>query len=282
MTRHTRSDTRVYRSRKTRLSYLSCCMLFVSFMLIISGLIGKRSTPADLIITPESTPAPTDVTTAFDETHDERRMTLALKDWYTIQLGVYTSQESADELADSYRDRGAAGFVWPDGDRYRVLASVYDNQEDAQRVRQRLLEQQSIDSYVYTIKPGDLAMEVKGMKGQLDALEACFKQLNASSINLQNLSMKLDMQETDSQAVAKALSEEAHRLRALERLLTERFAPPLHPLISGMKELLNNWAGRTESLASQKLGSSMLAARVKYETLMMIYSAKAYSESLKP
>ncbi|MBQ8537224.1 MAG: SPOR domain-containing protein, partial [Clostridia bacterium] len=172
MARRSRMEQKVYQTGGSPWRFLSYGMIFVSCMLLISGLFGPGSAPADLTVVPSFTPAPTVVADVFDETPASRQITVDSGKWYAIQLGIYGSADSADAQAQAYKQRGAAGYVWQEDERYRVLAAVYPLEEDAKAVRQQLREGQNIDSYVYAIESTTLTLRLTGMAGQLDALEA--------------------------------------------------------------------------------------------------------------
>jgi len=279
MPRADRVETKVYPGG-SGWRILTYAMVFVSFMLVISGLLGKDSAPADLTVIPSQTPAPTAIAQVFDETPDEREISIASQTWYTIQLGIYESQTSAQELADNYRARGAAGYLWQDGARFRVLAAVYDNQEDAQSVRSQLRENQNIDSYIYTIEPVCLTLRLKGMKGQLDGLQAAFEALEATPLDLLKLSIRLDRQEADTNEVKAVLGEKRDALIDLARLLEERFLKPYHPLVEQLIPLLSQWNQRLTEAASFEGSAAALAGMLKRENLALIESAQSYYQQI--
>ena len=74
-------------------------------------------------------PAPT--LSPADAAAESRTVTLPGKTWYTLQLGVFEQQDAADALAESYRGRGAGGYVLLE-EHYRVLAAGYETRADAQ------------------------------------------------------------------------------------------------------------------------------------------------------
>jgi len=280
MTRQSRVETREYRTRKNTWGFMTYSMVFVSLMLIVSGMLAKGAAPADLTVIPEAAPKPTPVTQTFDETPDERRLSLPSNQWFALQLGVYESKESAEVTAASYRQRGAAGYVWQEGDRNRILAAVYSEEDDAQRVREKLRTQQNIDTYVYEIAAEDVTIEFKGMKGQLDAIEACFDKLRQTPMNLLKLSRSLDAQETDTAEAKRQLKNEANDLKQLTQLISQRFIKPYHPLVEGMETLLNSWSSCLEQLSLSEENEAAFGGRVKYETLALIQSAKVYYKTL--
>ena len=192
---------RVYPRQREPGKWLSYLLLFLSVTVILSGLVSRGG---DLSIQPAvtATPIPTDA--YFDETVEEREITLPSATWYALQLGAFESETAAEELAQQFIKRGAAGYVWHDG-RYRTLAAVYPTREDAQTVREQLSDAHSVDSYLYQIDLPALHLLMKGMKGQLDILEAAFAHANDLTVNRQAVSVAMDRQEMSGEEAAQLL-----------------------------------------------------------------------------
>ena len=280
MARTGRVETKVYAARKNRCHALSYAMLFISCILLISGLMGTGNPPTDLTVIPAVTPSPTKTAGAFDETPDEREITLAVQPWYAIQLGIYENEKSARELAESYKTRGAAGYLWQDGERYRVLAAVYDQEEDARSVRSQLKEYQHIDSYVFDIASVELVLRMKGTKGQLDSLEACFKSLESLPETLQQISVALDRQEMNEEEIKRTLSNESSKVSELRMLLQERFLKPYHQVVSSLAETLSLWEQKLAALIDYQGSATALAGLIKAETLAFIQSVHIYYQGI--
>lgn len=130
---------RVYPRQREPGKWLSYLLLFLSAVVVISGVVSRGG---DLTIEPAATATPIPTDAYFDETVEEREITLPSATWYALQLGAFESETAAQELGQQFVKRGAAGYVWHDG-RYRTLAAVYPSLEDAQAVREQLSEAHS-------------------------------------------------------------------------------------------------------------------------------------------
>ena len=131
MSRQERMQRKVYRAQRSSLRWAAAAMAAASLWLLAAGVLNSHEDESQLAVEPSLTPAPTPVTRTFDESADSRQITVPATPWYAIQLGVFEAEESAGQQAEMYRSRGAAGYVWQDGERYRVLAAVYPSEEDA-------------------------------------------------------------------------------------------------------------------------------------------------------
>ena len=255
-------------------------MLFLSCVVLFAGFLSRGTSRDDLTVVPSVTPAPTQVMETFDETPDSREITIPARAWYAIQLGVYENQDAARQQAESFISRGAAGYVFEDGGRYRVLAAVYPAQEDAKTVRGQLKDQHEIDSYVYTLNQPELVLRMSGMAGQLDALEAALTFLPQAAVQLQAMSIALDQREADTSRTASDLSGLYAQAQTLFTLLESRFPSPRHTLVDGLLKQLKNLQTRITGLGNRQLGLVELAAALKYETLASIGEVNQFLQSI--
>jgi len=276
-----RMQRKVYRTQKNGLRWAAAAMTAVSFLLIAVGVIGSPKNGSQLAVEPSLTPGPTPVTRTFDETVDARQISVPQSPWYAIQLGVFESEDSALAMAEGYRSRGAAGYIWQDSERYRVLAAVYPDEEDAKRVRTQLKEGQSIDSYVFAIEPMNLTLKLSGMAGQLDVLEAIYTFWQETALELQKESLELDQREMDTKQVRERLTAMVEANEVLLELVSQRFTKPYHAAVQPAAELLQQFAAHlNELLANEQQSSVAIGAAIKYEALWMIAHMRQYYEQL--
>lgn len=269
-------NKRVYPGERQPAKWLSYLLLFLSAVVILSGVMkGGGSQP---VIEPVPTATPIPMNQAFDETLESREIALPGSLWYALQLGAFEGEEAAKELAERYITRGAAGYVWQDG-RYRTLAAIYPTREDAQSVRQQLQTGHTIESYLYEISVPALTVRMKGMKGQIDILEAAFLHANDLVSALQRLSVQMDRQEmnvAEARATLLALKDQT-ALVALR--LEQRFSPPRNAAVQGLIGLFRECgAFATEQNADES--AVTLGRRIKYQAIHSLYLTKAIVDSL--
>ncbi len=241
-------NRRVYKTGSFPSKWLTYLLLFLSATVLLGGLLQNKD-DIGLSITPALTPTPIPTGEAFDETRESRDIALAGHEWYALQLGVFDGEASAKELAERFRARGAAGYIWNDG-RCRVLAALYASKDDAQGVRKQLSEQHSVDTYLFTINLPEMALRLSGMKGQLDIIEAAFAQANGITESLQALSIAMDKQETGAEDAIAALRAIATQADTVKLRLMQRFPEPHHKTVDGLIGCFEDYRAFADNLKS--------------------------------
>ena len=232
------TSKRVYPADRKPAKGLSYLLLFLSAVVILSGLAGRGLDAPVIQAVP--TPSPIPLLDAFDETPEEREVSLTGAVWYALQLGAFEDEAAAKELAERFRLRGAAGYLWQDG-RYRVLAAIYPSKEDAQNVRRQLLAQHAIETFLYEVSLPALTLRVNGMKGQIDVLEAAFLHANELILGLQELSVRLDRQEANAAEARERLLALAGQTDLVALRLEQRFPAPREQTIQGLIALFRTY-----------------------------------------
>ena len=270
-------EKRVFRTAGFGGRLLNGALLFLSAVVLLSGLAtGGAGDSMSVAVKPTETPIPLEE--AFDETPDSREWTTPRQLWYALQLGTFDNAESAKELAGQYRQRGAAGFVWEDN-RFRTLAALYVSREDAQGVRTKLWENHGIDAYPYEIELPALTLRMSGMKGQLDAMQAAFERGQELIAALQDLSTRMDRQETtvgEAQTELQALRESA---RTVSLRLQQRFAKPRHASVDALIALFDELTAFCDALPKEP-SAVELATDVKYQALSTLYRLKTVCDQM--
>lgn len=110
-------------------------------------------------------------------------------DMYLLQMGVFTSEENAQNLVDSLILMGAAGYALNDGDVVRVIASGYNTQESANNVCARLVGQ-GYECTVYNLKADAVQMRITASDSRIEHIRSALQlayslieQLNDEVIN---------------------------------------------------------------------------------------------------
>ena len=263
-------EKRTYRAPGGGKRILTGVLLFVSCLLILSGLLRDNS--GGLKVEVKVTPTPTMLARTFDETMTSRQISVSQRGWYAIQLGAFDSEASAQAQADSFVARGAAGYVLKDS-RYRVLAALYPTREEAQTVRQQLQTQHKIDSYVYEVSLPEIILNVEGMAGQLDVLEAGMQFLNTALERFCQSAISMDRQDMSVEQELTKLAEIASQADTLANALTLRFTSVKSTVVDKLVTQLGEVSKATMAVAdaSQK-GTIAMAAQMKYQTLVLLSS----------
>ena len=172
-----RVEQRLYRQQMAR-RRLGRMIVLMLLIFAAGALTLSRNAALHLTAETIAQPTATPIAAAYDQTVVSREITLAAETWYAIQTGVFSNEDAAREKAELLTDRGAPGAVVEDGEKWRVFIACYGTETDAASVRQRLGENQRIETYLYRWTCPELQLRLKGMAGQVDVAEAGFTQRN--------------------------------------------------------------------------------------------------------
>lgn len=258
-----RVEQRLYRRRmaRKRLGRMAALMLL---LLAAGAMTVSRYTVSRLSAETIAQPTATPVALGYDQTIVSREITLPAETWYAIQTGVFSTREAADGKADALTNRGAPGAVIEDGEKWRVFIACYGTETDAAAVRQRLGENQRIETYLYRWTCPELQLRLKGMAGQVDVAEAGFTLLAQSARTLRDTASLLDAGELTLLEAREQLSALDNQLTLWRTTAQERFGrnPP-----SPIRELLtcfDAWAQIKPRLDAPD-NKTALSAQLKLE-----------------
>ena len=249
-----RVEQRLYRQQMAR-RRLGRMIVLTLLIFAAGALTLSRNAASHLTAETIAQPTATPIAAAYDQTVVSREITLAAETWY---------EDAAREKAELLSDRGAPGAVVEDGEKWRVFIACYGTETDAASVRQRLGENQRIETYLYRWTCPELQLRLKGMAGQVDVAEAGFTLLLQAARTLRDTASLLDAGEL-------TLTEAQEQITALDGQMTlwrqtaqERFGrnPP-----SPIKELLalsDAWAQIRGNLENQD-SKTALSAQLKLE-----------------
>lgn len=132
---------------------------------------------------------------------------------YALQMGAFSNEENAKSEADKLRTRGAAGYIYHK-DLYRVFASIYQNEADAQAVRKQLLDSEGIEASVYVIQAPGAAFRVTASAEGLASVKSAFQALQTARDELYTLCTDLDrkqISQAEARTELKSLAEDARK-----------------------------------------------------------------------
>lgn len=258
-----RVEQRLYRRRmaRKRLGRMVVLMLliFAAGALTISHNAAAHLT-AETIAQPTATP----IAAGYDQTVVTREITLAAETWYAIQTGVFSTEDAAREKSELLTDRGAPGAVVEDGEKWRVFIACYGTEADASSVRQRLGENQSIETYLYRWTCPELQLRLKGMAGQVDVAEAGFTLLLQAARTLRDTASLLDAGELTLLEAQKQITALGGQVTLWRKTAQERFGRNPPSPIEELLALSDAWAQIKANLDAAD-SKTALSAQLKLE-----------------
>jgi len=132
-------------------------------------------------------------------------------------------------------------------------------------VREQLETQHGIDTYLYQIELPAVRVRMKGMRGQLEILQAAFLHTDDLLRNLQEISVSMDRRELNADEAIASLKELDSQLQTVSLRLQQRFPSPRHQTVEGLLGIVENFHRFLAQTDGQ--GSSVsLAASLKHQT----------------
>lgn len=220
---------------------------------------------AERIAQPTATP----VASSYDQTVVTREVTLEEAVWYTIQTGVFSSEEAASEKAGAYADRGAPGTVVEENGKWRVFIASYGTEADASAVRQRLGETQRVETYLYAWRCDELRLRLKGMAGQLDVAEAGLTLMMEAAVQLRDTAILLDAAQLTSEEALKVVREVDGQISLWAQTARERFGRQTPQLVQQLLALTDSWKARCKALEAAAATATTLSAELKGQGMQM-------------
>lgn len=214
-------------------------------------------------------PTPTQAAPGYDRTAATREVLLPAQTWYTIQTGVFSTQEAAQEKASAYTDRGAPGTVVADGGKWRVFIASYGREEDAAAVRQRLGEIQRVETYLYAWTCPEIRLRLSGMAGQLDVAEAGLTLMSGAGEILRDTAMLLDASQLTAEEAMTAALELDGQIRLWAETARERFGRQPPDMVQELLSLADDWENRFKELQQAAASATTLSAGLKLHGMGM-------------
>ena len=206
----------------------------------------------------------------------EGEITLAAHTWYALQLGAFTQEGSARQLAQEYIARGAAGYVQQQDSTYRVLAAAYPTRAEAQAVQTRL-SAQNVGVYIHPFTQPELSLRAQGSAAQVEAVRETLAYLDALADKLGTLSCALDAHDMDDDAARSALQSEGSTCAGLKKRLLSAFDGELPALLSQPAALLDSICAESDALQKEtsaaRTGAALKRCQLAAAVGMMDFAA---------
>jgi cell division septation protein DedD len=200
---------------------------------------------------------------------------------YCVQWGAFSAQENAELAASGCRSRGAAAYIYKDGDLYRVLGDAFLVRDEAAAARDVYTAFYKMDAFVYEMAIPAVSLKVVATQPQIDAMQRAFDIWAETVESLRGLITSYETRQITAETLALRLEEYARDLtHAGEELSSVAGDTSDSPVLSGILSLLSK-TGQTLSTMCQQLKSETEGAiltDLKYNYIGMLAEFRQYSD----
>lgn len=195
------------------------------------------------------------------------------KTFYAISLETENSLQSANEKAQEYKLKGAAGYVYKVGTlEYKILSSCYTNKKDAQTVVENLKENE-ITAEIIELEFLPVNLKINLNLKSSETLKKGLDLFYSNYLSLYELSNKLDANKLDELSVKKEINNMITDNESVINDITKVFSTSNNIAVLYSKIYLNqinkvlNKLLTTENLFSSEIKSSYFEIIFQYINL---------------
>ena len=262
--------TVTYKSPHTGLRVLLCLLLGAIIVLVSLRVQAHLGIPAPISMRPAASAAPR----GEDSARASQELALSAHSLYALQLGAFTQESAARQLAQEYVSRGAAGYVYHDGEAWRVLAAAYPTRAEAQGVQTRLAAQ-NISTYIHPCIQDALRLRVGGTERQVGAFGETLGYLDGLGEKLYALSLSLDNREVEAADARAALLSEGTTCAALASTLSAAFEGETPAALAPLAQTLSALSEEAQHLPADA-GAARVGAALKRCQLVVFFGLASF------
>jgi len=153
----------------------------------------------------ESTTAQPSASASSSAGTETQKIEVAAKSIYLLQEGVYSDENNAKSAAEAIKKRGGAGYILKD-DKYRVLLSAYQTEDEATSVKKRLADEEDMETSTHELKRGQISFNITADKNTVKVISDAFSQSDDVMASLYDVTLKYDKQQITSDDVMTEIS----------------------------------------------------------------------------
>ena len=209
-----------------------------------------------------------------------RQLALSAHTVYALQLGAFTQEDAARQLAQQYATRGAAGYVHFDGKAYRVLAAAYPTRAEAQAIQTRL-NGQNISTYIHPCTQDALTLRAGGEERQVTAAAEALSYLDGLGGKLHTLSAALDSRERTAEECRSALLSEGTTCAGFGQNLLQAFDGELPLSLQPLADVLSQISDIAEAVRNEN-SAARVGAALKKAQLTVFFGLDSFARALDP
>jgi len=186
---------------------------------------------------------------------------------YCLQLGAFSDEANAKDLAASLQGMGAAGYI-VDDTYFRVLASGYKSEADAESVAERIRTEDELEVGIYEMACPGLNIEITAPADIAEGLRSIVADWDQMTGSWYDAFVKMDQGDWTANEVTDMLSEQNATLQThMTTLQTYSETVGSNPVVEGLNTLY----------AAHESRVSEMIVRVRKENTVEISASLMYN-----
>ena len=202
-------------------------------------------------------------------------------DFFALQVGAFSDAEAAKKESVAIAQRGGAGYILYDV-RFRVFTSLYLSESDARSVKDRLLKESNIDSYIYSGAVPAVELTVTASQGKIDSITSSYEAWRETVDLLRKLSDLVDSGDMQPDEAVQSLEASAENLRRRQSALNPGAnVEDENGVLDGLSLLIEKTLLKTEDFCRRNFAGAMdFSATIKYNYIEAVFEYKEYISAI--
>lgn len=229
-----------------------------------------------VIVHPTQTPEPG---TTPDTTKVSQTIKVPAFQLFAIQMGAYSDSKNAETQKASLQAAGGGGYIVK-ADYYRVLASGYLTEEEAQQVQEQLKAQGQTCS-VYTLQCDELAFKITATKEQIEIIDDAFQTYPQLCTELIEACLAFDRSEKTETELKTEMKGILDDIKAQKKALEDMGGSGENKPLAALTDIYARAETSLEEICGQDANSSLaFSVRIKYNYMEMTDAFCQYENAI--
>lgn len=246
---------------------------------IIAPLFGTNNTTPDPNASPTTSPVATSTpASAGNNSSTTVRLEFEPFVMYGVQLGAFSVRENATTTANIINTMGAAGYIYEDQELFRVLATVFYEEQDARGVVDNIKASSDMDACLKIITIDGLTLDISASADQVEVVRAAHNVWLDSAKKVSQIDRSFDRALLTRAEYTTAINEVVSNISSARRALEKH--DTTSTIIKSLCENLQKQETSISALATSTLSDKELTSKTKYVLIDMVFGFNNYAKSV--
>ena len=200
---------------------------------------------------------------------------------YAVSIYSTTNKQTANEFAKKIQATNGAGYVWQDGEKFQIIASIYIEENDAKKVAENITNSGQFTASVFEITFSEIKINSSYNTQEKAVLNNAINMFKTAYSSLYDISVSLDTAiSTETQcklSIANLQSEISKAKADFEALLNHKLTQNLLKL----KLNLNSLSTLTQQLIDHTATDQSFSSKIKYNYTELLHIHQTQTTQLK-